>query len=88
MSKSALNLLKSDLFSLLFLRPGIYYLVDRRLRVTLHVTFRKLIPGLINLLLPTLILLSGVDTTCFSSCRDKDSSIIFTTGRLPNVNPL
>jgi hypothetical protein len=39
-------------------------------------------------LLPTLILLSGVGTTCFSSCCDKDSAIIFTTGRLPDVNSL
>jgi hypothetical protein len=38
------------------------------------------------LVLPTLILLSGVGTTCFSSCCDKDSAIIFTTGRLPDVN--
>jgi hypothetical protein len=30
--------------------------------------------------------LSGVGTTCFSSCCDKDSAIIFTAGRLP-VNP-
>jgi hypothetical protein len=35
---------------------------------------------------PTLIPLSGVGTTCFSSCCDKDSAIIFTTGRLPDVN--
>jgi hypothetical protein len=31
--------------------------------------------------------LSGVGTTCFSLCCDKDSAIIFTTGRLPDVNP-
>jgi hypothetical protein len=33
--------------------------------------------------------LSGVGTTCFSSCCDKDSAIVFTTGRgrLPDVNP-
>jgi hypothetical protein len=36
---------------------------------------------------PTLIPLSGVGTTYFSSCCDKDSAIIFTTGRLPDVNP-
>jgi hypothetical protein len=36
---------------------------------------------------PTLIPLSGVGATCFSSCCDKDSAIIFTTGRLPDVNP-
>jgi hypothetical protein len=36
---------------------------------------------------PTLIPLSGVGTTCFSSCCDKDSAIIFTTGRLPEVKP-
>jgi hypothetical protein len=35
---------------------------------------------------PTLIPLSGVGTTCFSSCCDKDSAIIFTTGYLPDVN--
>jgi hypothetical protein len=37
-------------------------------------------------LLPTLIPLSGVGTTCPSSCCDKDSAFIFTTGRLPDVN--
>jgi hypothetical protein len=36
---------------------------------------------------PTLIPLSGVGATCFSSCCDKDSAINFTTGRLPDVNP-
>jgi hypothetical protein len=36
---------------------------------------------------PTPISLSGVGTTCFSSCCDKDSAIIFTTGRLPDFNP-
>jgi hypothetical protein len=36
---------------------------------------------------PTLIPLSGVGKTCFSSCCDKDSAIIFTTGRLPDYNP-
>jgi hypothetical protein len=40
-----------------------------------------------NILPPTLIPLSGVGTTCFSSCCDKDSAIIFTTGRLPDVSP-
>jgi hypothetical protein len=30
--------------------------------------------------------LSEVGTTCFLSCCDKDSAIIFTTGRLPDVN--
>jgi hypothetical protein len=30
--------------------------------------------------------LCGVGTTCFSSCCDKESAIIFTTGRLPDVN--
>jgi hypothetical protein len=39
------------------------------------------------LLFPTRIPLSGVGATCFSSCCDKDSAIIFTTGRLPDVNP-
>jgi hypothetical protein len=39
------------------------------------------------LLFPTLIPLSGVGKTCFSSCCDKESAIIFTTGRLPDVNP-
>jgi hypothetical protein len=38
-------------------------------------------------LFPTLIPLSGVGTTCFSSCCDKDSAIIFTTSLLPDVNP-
>jgi hypothetical protein len=41
-----------------------------------------------RLFLPTLIPLSTVGTTCFSSCCDKDSAFIFTTGRLPDVNPL
>jgi hypothetical protein len=36
---------------------------------------------------PTLIPLSGVGTTCFSSCCDNDSAFIFTTGRLLDVNP-
>jgi hypothetical protein len=40
-----------------------------------------------NVLSPTLIPLSGVGTTCFSSCCDKDSAIIFTTDGLPDVNP-
>jgi hypothetical protein len=31
------------------------------------------------------ILLSGVGATCFSSCCDKDSAIIFTTGRLTST---
>jgi hypothetical protein len=31
--------------------------------------------------------LSGVGTICFSSCCDKDSAIIFTTRRLPDVKP-
>jgi hypothetical protein len=35
---------------------------------------------------PTLIPLSEVGT-CFLPCCDKDSAIIFTTGRLPDVNP-
>jgi hypothetical protein len=45
------------------------------------------------LLLPPLIPLSGVGTTCFAciymfiTICDKDSIIIFTTGRLPDVNP-
>jgi hypothetical protein len=39
------------------------------------------------LLPPTIIPLSGVGRTCFSSCCDKDSTIIFTTGRLLDVNP-
>jgi hypothetical protein len=38
-------------------------------------------------LFTTLIPLSGVGTTCFSSCCDKVSAFIFTTGRLPDVNP-
>jgi hypothetical protein len=39
------------------------------------------------LLPPTLIQLSVVGATCFSSCCDKYSAFIFTTGRLPDVNP-
>jgi hypothetical protein len=39
-----------------------------------------------NLLFPTLIPLSEVGTTCFLSCCDKGSAIIFTTGHLPDVN--
>jgi hypothetical protein len=38
-------------------------------------------------LIPTLIPLRGVGTTCFTSCCDKDSAIIFMTGRLPDVYP-
>jgi hypothetical protein len=50
-------------------------------------------------LFPTLIPPSGVGTTCFSSCYDKESiqfnsmlywyqgAIVFTIGRLPDVNP-
>jgi hypothetical protein len=38
-------------------------------------------------LLPTLIPLSGIGTTCFSACCDKDSVIIFMTGRLTDVKP-
>jgi hypothetical protein len=38
-------------------------------------------------LLPTLIPLSEVGTTCLSSCCDKGSAIIFRTGRLPDANP-
>jgi hypothetical protein len=38
-------------------------------------------------LFPTLIPLSEVGTTCFSSCCDKVSAIIFTTGRLEDVYP-
>jgi hypothetical protein len=38
-------------------------------------------------LIPTLSPLSEVGTACFISCCDKDSAIIFTTGRLPDVNP-
>jgi hypothetical protein len=38
-------------------------------------------------LFPTLIPLSGVGTTYFSSCCDKDSTIIFTTDRLPDIYP-
>jgi hypothetical protein len=41
----------------------------------------------VSKLLPTLIPLSGVGTTCFPSSCDKDSTIIFTTGRKPVVNP-
>jgi hypothetical protein len=37
--------------------------------------------------IPTLIPLSGVGTTCFSSCCDKDLAKVFATGRLPDVNP-
>jgi hypothetical protein len=40
-----------------------------------------------NSLFLTLIPLSGVGTTCFSSCCDKDSEIVFSTGRLPDESP-
>jgi hypothetical protein len=33
------------------------------------------------------LFLTGVGTTRFSSWCDKDSAIVFTTGRLPEVNP-
>jgi hypothetical protein len=37
---------------------------------------------------PTIAPLNVVGTTCFASCCDKDSAIILTTGRLPDVNLL
>jgi hypothetical protein len=41
-----------------------------------------------NTLFSTLIPFIGFGTTCFSSCCcEKDSAIIFTTGRMPDVNP-
>jgi hypothetical protein len=39
------------------------------------------------LLFPTLILLSGVGTTCSHHGVIKIRHIFFTTGRLPDVNP-
>jgi hypothetical protein len=33
------------------------------------------------------VYVSSSSSSCFSSCCDKDSAIIFTTGRLPDVNP-
>jgi hypothetical protein len=36
---------------------------------------------------PTLIPLNGVSKICFSLCCDKDSAIMFMTGRLLDVNP-
>jgi hypothetical protein len=54
----------------------------------ISVVFVGAIDTLILLLLfPPLIPLSGVGTTCFSSYCDKDSAIIYTTGRLPDINP-
>jgi hypothetical protein len=41
----------------------------------------------ILLLLPTLIPLSGVGTTCFHHVVIKIRHLCFTTGRLPDVNP-
>jgi hypothetical protein len=38
-------------------------------------------------LLPTLIPLSGVGTACFHHVAIKIQHFIFTTGRLPDVNP-
>jgi hypothetical protein len=54
--------------------------------------YKNVIGKYVSLLLPTLIPLSRRpdDPTCryniFSSC-DKDSTFIFMTGRLPDVNP-
>jgi hypothetical protein len=45
-----------------------------------------MIPSIFFLFL-TLILLSEIGTTCFSSCCGKDSAIFLTTGRPPDVNP-
>jgi hypothetical protein len=47
----------------------------------------SLLAPLLIFLFPILILLSGVGKSCLSSF-DKDSAIVFTTGRLPDVNPL
>jgi hypothetical protein len=48
-------------------------------------SFPAVCPFFFFLPFPTL---SGVGTTCFSSYCDKDSEIIFTTDRLPDVNPV
>jgi hypothetical protein len=39
------------------------------------------------LLLPTVIPLKGVGTTCLHHVFDKDKAIICMTDRLPDVNP-
>jgi hypothetical protein len=64
---------------------GVSDIPPRRPRITRMTAMRN--TEIEYLLPPTLIPLSGVGTTCCSSCCDKDSAIIFTTGRLPDVNP-
>jgi hypothetical protein len=64
----------------------IYFI--RNIMLILYIWWDTYIAYLHNLfLLPTLIRLNRDGTTCFSSCCDKDFAIIFTTGRLPDVNP-
>jgi hypothetical protein len=45
------------------------------------------IPPICPLIFPTLIPKRGRYNMCISSCYNEDSAIIFTTGRLPAVNP-
>jgi hypothetical protein len=44
-------------------------------------------PNVTHLLFPTLIPRGSQYNIFFSSCCNKDSSIIFTTGYLPDINP-
>jgi hypothetical protein len=66
---------------------SMFYLSSINIRGFVSLAYLGNLKSSILFLLPTLVPLSGVGTTCFSSCCDKDSAIIFTTGRLPDVNP-
>jgi hypothetical protein len=61
--------------------------IAQRLRTYMLGGDKHPLTGKCILLFPTLILLGRIGTTCFVSCHDKDSAIIFTSGRLPDVNP-
>jgi hypothetical protein len=64
-----------------------HYLVGFCREFVLEKIYSEHISSIKYHLRPTLIPLSGVGATCFSSCCDKDWAIIFTTGRLPEINP-
>jgi hypothetical protein len=63
------------------------FTMRRRIAVLCPYTLRRRCRRQKLILPPTRIPLSGIGTTCFTSCCDKDSAIIFTTSRLPDVNP-
>jgi hypothetical protein len=81
----------------MFLFACVVIVVKNVVNVIIHTYHSRFIPegvaevhaGLLfkSYLLLTLISLSGVGTTYFSSCCGKDSAIILTTGRLLDVNP-